>query len=205
MIYPKALYDWIERVWPKRNPWKMRAHGLYARCVAQSRLPIFYTDFAVPDEKGARFELLNLHVLAVYQALAKDSEEFAQTLFDTYILMLDNMMREDGVGDLTVPKKMKKLLAVIYARLDRLRGFWANPEPDAMCEFLQRTLYAATAYDPARLEDDPEFALEKDLRVPKAMADYVQSLSLLPTASVMDGEPAWPDILSYLPNDVNKA
>jgi cytochrome b pre-mRNA-processing protein 3 len=75
---------------------------LYESCVVQSRLPVFYLDYGVEDQKGARFELLNLHVALVVNALRRvdandplydQAKDTAQSLFDGYLLALDTTMR----------------------------------------------------------------------------------------------------------------
>ncbi|HWU49833.1 MAG TPA: ubiquinol-cytochrome C chaperone family protein, partial [Asticcacaulis sp.] len=123
------------------TPRTIRATGdrLYAQCVAQARLPVFYLDYAIPDEIGARFELLTFHVgLVIHRLRSLDKSdsrheqalETAQALFDSFLLALDSTLREQGVGDLSVPKKMKKLGQVVYTRMARWETLLAG-EADA--------------------------------------------------------------------------
>ncbi|MEP9353414.1 ubiquinol-cytochrome C chaperone family protein [Xanthobacter sp. KR7-65] len=92
---------------------------LYGVIVAQSRRAEFYTDFAVPDTIEGRFEMVVLHtVLLCHRLKAGNVEERAlsQEIFDAFAADMDRTLRELGVGDLTVPKKMKKIGEAFYGR-----------------------------------------------------------------------------------------
>lgn len=138
------------------RPVRHTGHALYSRCVAQSRQPIFYTGYGVEDAIGARFELLTFHVGLVIHALkslpAQDArrgqaQDTAQALFDTFIDALDNTLREQGTGDLTVPKKMKKLGEIIYTRMKQWDELWRSGNDLARADYAARTLFAGSAYD----------------------------------------------------------
>lgn len=183
---------------------KQIGHSLYVSCVDQSRLPVFYLDYGVEDEKGARFELLNLHVSLVVNALRRVDEsdsfyeqakETAQSLFDTYLLALDTTMREDGVGDLSVPKKMKKLSALIYTRFkawDELMHNSSSSLSSSLADYLKRTVYAGTALDP-NYQDDLEDVANVDPERVAALETYLRSAFLsLDVERILRAEVAWP-------------
>lgn len=122
--------------------------ALYAQAVAQARDVRLYTDYGVKDEIGARFEVLTVHVLMLIDALQgnepdEQRRETAQALFDAFLLALDNTLREQGVGDLSVPKKMKKLTETVNARLHAWIDIWDQGANDAVqTDYLLRTVYA---------------------------------------------------------------
>ncbi|WP_298332858.1 ubiquinol-cytochrome C chaperone family protein [Asticcacaulis sp.] len=133
----------------KPSPTRVAGEALYAAAVAQSRQVVFYTDYGVKDEIGARFELLVLHVVLLINRLKSDEEQYRETsqaLFDSLLLALDDTLREQGVGDLTVPKKMKKLSQQVYTRLVRWNEIWeeagAEDATAAQADYLLRTVYA---------------------------------------------------------------
>ena len=135
---------------------------LYAQCVAQARLPVFYLDYAIPDEIGARFELLTFHVgLVIHRLRSLDkgdarweqAQETAQALFDSFLLALDSTLREQGVGDLSVPKKMKKLGQVVYTRMARWEALLTGAA-DAQADYAARTLYAGDSLDDMKEEGE---------------------------------------------------
>jgi len=102
------------------RPQTRQAEALYARVVAQARQPAFYTTLATPDRIDARFELYTLHVLLLLMRLRAEGErgaDIGQRLFDVYVSALDDSLRELGVGDLSVAKKMRKLGEALYGRM----------------------------------------------------------------------------------------
>jgi cytochrome b pre-mRNA-processing protein 3 len=113
------MLNWISR----RNFPRRAATALYGRIVAQSRLPQFYAELGVPDDVEGRFELLVLHVFLGLEALRrqKDGEAVSQALVDAFFADLDTSLRELGIGDLAVPKRMRVLAARAYARFDAYR------------------------------------------------------------------------------------
>ncbi|MGV9007391.1 MAG: ubiquinol-cytochrome C chaperone family protein [Brevundimonas sp.] len=104
----------------RSRPAVVDGDALYALAVAQARRPDFYTRLGVEDRIDARFELYTLHVLLLVMRLRDDGDrggEAAQLLFDTYVSALDNTLRELGVGDISVGKKMRKLGESLYGRM----------------------------------------------------------------------------------------
>lgn len=97
------------------------AEVLYALAAAQARQPAFYVDLGVADRIDARFELYTLHVMLLILRLRDEGgvegPETAQALFDTYVSALDHTLRELGVGDMSVGKKMRKLGESLYGRM----------------------------------------------------------------------------------------
>lgn len=132
----------------KPRPSDAIGRSLYAQTVAQARDVRLFTDYGVKDEIGARFEVLTVHVLiliGILRAEADDEQrkETAQALFDAFLLALDNTLREQGVGDLTVPKKMKKLTETVNARLHAWIDIWDQGADHAtQTDYLLRTVYA---------------------------------------------------------------
>lgn len=93
---------------------------LYDLAVRQARDPAFYRVLGVADRIDARFELYTLHVLLLVMRLRDEGErgaDAAQALFDTYVSALDHALRELGVGDISVGKKMRKLGEAMYGRM----------------------------------------------------------------------------------------
>ncbi|WP_443747472.1 ubiquinol-cytochrome C chaperone family protein [Asticcacaulis solisilvae] len=145
----------LKRLFQPR-PIRYTGHALYSSCVEQSRQPIFYKDYGIEDAIGARFELLTFHVGLVIHALKAlpagdarraQAQETAQVLFDTFIDALDHTLREQGTGDLTVPKKMKKLGEVIYTRMKRWDDLWATGTDTDRADYAARTIFAGSAFD----------------------------------------------------------
>ena len=104
----------------RTRPREHLGQPLYEMAVRQARDPAFYTSLGVADRIDARFELYTLHVLLLIMRLRDEGErgaEAGQDLFNTYVSALDHALRELGVGDVSVGKKMRKLGEALYGRM----------------------------------------------------------------------------------------
>lgn len=106
----------------KRNRYRAAAQRLYDHLVSGARHPLFYTEYEVPDTVEGRFEMVALHVFAVMNRLKAEgvnrgsARDLSQALFDRMFKNMDEALREAGVGDLSVPKKMKFMMAAMNGR-----------------------------------------------------------------------------------------
>jgi cytochrome b pre-mRNA-processing protein 3 len=127
--------------------------ALYARAVAQSREPTLYADLGAPDTIEGRFEIYSLHVVLLLDRLRGHGEaaaDISQMLFDTYVKGLDNALREMGVGDLSVGRKMRKLGEAFYGRGKSYEtAFAALPDEAPLQALIVRTVYADADATPA--------------------------------------------------------
>ena len=92
--------------------------AIYGMIVTQAREPLFYRDLGVPDTVNGRFDLLLLHLWLVLRRLksAEGGTALSQALFDHFCNDMDDNLREMGVGDLTVPKRMQAFGEAFYGR-----------------------------------------------------------------------------------------
>jgi cytochrome b pre-mRNA-processing protein 3 len=113
--------------------------AIYGMIVAQAREPRFYRQFAVPDTVDGRFDMVLLHLWLVLRRLrqAAGGERLSQALFDHFCSDMDANLREMGVGDLTVPKRMQKFGEAFYGRAaayDAALQGGAEPLAQALCK-----------------------------------------------------------------------
>ncbi len=97
--------------------------ALYGMIVAQARSVVFYADYGVPDTVQGRFELIVLHLVLLLRRLQADpvvagaaGRELGERLFGVFCRDLDHNLREMGVGDLAVPKHMRRFGEAFYGR-----------------------------------------------------------------------------------------
>jgi len=92
--------------------------AIYGMIVTQAREPLFYRDLGVPDTVNGRFDLLLLHLWLVLRRLKSVAAGTAlsQALFDHFCGDMDDNLREMGVGDLAVPKRMQAFGEAFYGR-----------------------------------------------------------------------------------------
>ena len=106
------------------NPARIAAGDLYRSLVAQSRSQEFYTKGGVADTLDGRFDLVALHVALIIARLKRTApvrDDLSQALFDEMVANLDVGLREAGVGDMGVGKRMKKLVAAVLRARTRVR------------------------------------------------------------------------------------
>jgi cytochrome b pre-mRNA-processing protein 3 len=103
--------------WHRRSP---DAAKLYGAIVAQTRLPVFYQRLEIPDTLEGRFIVLSVHLFAVLHRLKREgpaASGLAQDLTDRFTADMETVLRQIGVGDLAIPKKMRGLAASSAALL----------------------------------------------------------------------------------------
>jgi len=166
------------------RPTALAGRRLYAAAAAQARQPALYERLGAPDTVEGRFELYTLHVGLVLRRLkgqGAQAAETAQALFDTYVSALDDALREMGVGDLAVGKKMRKLGEAFYGRVKNYdEAFGVLPDRAPLEAILERTVLAGEG------------------RSADALADYavmaMDGLERQPLDTVLKGDVQWPPI-----------
>lgn len=163
------------------------AESMYAAIVAAARRPGFYLSLGVPDSFPGRFELTVLHAALTMRRLRADGDadalDLSQAVFDAMFRALDSNLREIGIGDMAVPKRMKAMArsffdgAVVYdLALDQR-------DRAALASALERIVYSGKPPSP----DQPRRLADYMLLGDAALA--AQSVQAL----VADG-PAFPSI-----------
>nr|MBA3812205.1 hypothetical protein [Caulobacteraceae bacterium] len=102
-----------------KKPAASAPRALHDGAVARSRQAALYERMGAPDTVEGRFEVLTLHVILLIDRLGRSDPAEAsarQELFDVYLADLDGALREMGVGDLAVGKRMRKLGEAFYGR-----------------------------------------------------------------------------------------
>jgi len=136
----------------RTRPRERLGQSLYEAAVRQARDPVFYTRLGVADRIDARFELYTLHVLLLVMRLRDEGDlgaEAGQDLFNIYVSALDHALRELGVGDVSVGKKMRKLGEALYGRMAAYEPSLREGDAAVLAASLARNVYenedAATA------------------------------------------------------------
>jgi len=105
------------------------ALDLYVAAVAQARQPLFYVEYGVPDTVDGRFDLIILHVYLFLRQLNQlaltdggsaesvQAAQRAQLLFDVMFSDMDRSLREMGVSDISIGKRVKHMVKAFYGRV----------------------------------------------------------------------------------------
>ena len=105
----------------KKRLAREKAIDLYNKVVRHSRSPVFFEGYAVPDTVEGRFEMITLHGGLLVTRLCQpdmgpDGKLLAQAFFDVMFFNLDWSIREMGVGDLGVPRRIKQMMTSFKGR-----------------------------------------------------------------------------------------
>ncbi|HJE22541.1 MAG TPA: ubiquinol-cytochrome C chaperone [Methylorubrum populi] len=147
--------------------------SLHRRIGEAARRPGLYTGLGVPDTVEGRFEALSLHVILVLRRLGQlpaPAADVAQDLVDSVFLQLDAALRETGIGDMGVPKRIKKLGASFYARASAYGAALEAGDRAALTAALARNLLD---------RDDPDAA--------GPLAAYAEAAAAALSAQDLDG------------------
>ncbi len=170
----------------KRRPAAEAGRALFKALSAQARRPVFYERLGVADTVEGRFELYVLHLVLVLHRLkgqGAQAAETSQVVFDTFLRNLDEGLRDMGVGDLSVGKKMRKLGEAVYGRIKGYDHALSDAQPVSALEpLIGRTVY----------QDRPDGPSPAPLA--RYVAAAVVALAAQPLDEVLQARFAWPEV-----------
>lgn len=167
--------------------------AVYETIVAAARQPALYIEHEVPDTLEGRYEMLVLHLFLYLHRLRDEDEAaraFGQKVFDTMFADMDRSLREIGVGDLSVPKKIKKMAQVFYGRTAAFDPALEGEDAGELRTALKRNVY-------------PEH--EAADRLAEGLAAYMsrarRALSGQPVAALVSSGAVFPDAAAPVPGE----
>ena len=166
---------------------------LYGAIVAQARAEAFYRDHGVPDTANGRLEMIILHtilVLSRLEAAGAPARPLGQGLFDHFCSDIDGNLREMGVGDMAVPRKMKAMAEGFYGRKRAYEAALAAPGLEALTAALARNVHAGTEAGRAGVE-----------RLAAYMRAAAQALAAVDDGALQRGELVFPDPLNFVASE----
>ncbi|HMM63266.1 MAG: ubiquinol-cytochrome C chaperone family protein [Mesorhizobium sp.] len=117
--------------------------ALYGQIVAAARQPVFYSDWNVPDTPLGRFEMLSLAMFLFQNRLHGEKgapADVAQVLIDEFFTDVEHSLRELGIGDMGVPKRMKRLAKMYYGRTATYADALERDDREALAAALTRNV-----------------------------------------------------------------
>jgi cytochrome b pre-mRNA-processing protein 3 len=117
--------------------------ALYEAIVAAARQPLFYSGFGVADTPLGRFEVLSAHMALILRVSRKADQavkDTVQVLNEEFFKDVDHSLRELGIGDAGVPKRMKKLISMFYGRVDAYVAALDSGDKAALIAALERNM-----------------------------------------------------------------
>lgn len=156
----------------------------YDSIVAQSRAEPFYRVLGVPDTMEGRFELIVLHMHLVLERLRREGaagQALSRALIEAFVADMDGNMREIGIADLGVPRRVKRAAAALF---ERARDYAAaHHAPDALPAALAEHIYAQDGASP-----------NLTLHLARYVRDAIGRLDQQPSQVLLEGRPAFPDV-----------
>jgi len=117
---------------------------LYTQAVTQARRDFFYAKWGIPDTVDGRFDLIVLHLFLMQHCLLRHqddrSTQLSQKIFDVLFWDMDQNLREMGVGDMGVPKRIKSMMLAFNGRMHAYDAA-VNSGADALAAALYRNVY----------------------------------------------------------------
>jgi cytochrome b pre-mRNA-processing protein 3 len=154
------------------------AATLYQSIVDQARRHEFYTQLGVPDTPDGRFDLIVAHAVLVFRRLRADekaAQEVAQALFDHMFADMDENLREMGVGDLGVGKRVKAMAKGFYGRLAAYDAGLSSSTAGVLEAALARNLYRKAEPTPEQLAAVARYLQEEAAALASRPADRLKA------------------------------
>ena len=167
------------------------ASALYGAIVAQARLPALYAGFGVADTVDGRFEMIVLHAILVIDRLRAGGaaeQAVGQRVFDLFCTDMDRSLRELGVGDLGVPKRMRKMTERFYGRAEAYREALGPRDSATLAAAYERNVFNRATPSAGPL-------------AAYALASF-DALAADPPGALMTGPPPFADPIAFVPEGV---
>ena len=148
--------------------------ALYTQAVRSARAPYFYAELAVPDTIDGRFDMIGLYVCLLIERLRREQEPgpaLAQAVFDAMFSDMDHMLRERGVSDMALARKVRAMWEALHGRGQAYAAALDSGDQAALAAALARNVWrgAPVGDGPARLA---EIALrERGMLESQSLAD----------------------------------
>jgi cytochrome b pre-mRNA-processing protein 3 len=132
-----------------RKPHERAGFALYGEAVRAARNPFFFNDLGVPDTLDGRFDLVSLHAALLVRRIAADADprakELAQAVFDAMFADMDVNLREMGVSDLAVGKRVKRMWEAFHGRARAYQAALDAGDGMVLAEALGRNVWRGEA------------------------------------------------------------
>lgn len=170
----------------RKDPVRDPAEALFAAAAQAARDPVFFAEWGVPDTPEGRFEVQSAIVFLVLDRLAAEGDrcrKLGRVVSETMFTELDAALRELGVGDLSVGKRIRKLAEGFYGRAGAYRAGLKDADDARLADAISRNVY-----DTEGAPHAPAFA--------SYMRDAARALEGQPVSRLENGIIAFPKPLA---------
>jgi len=121
---------------------------LYGSAVAAARDPLYFTALEVADTLDGRFDLVGLFAVLLIRRLRllpKPGPALAQSVFDAMFADMDINLRELGVGDMVIGKRVRVMWEAFHGRAIAYEAPLASGDAAALAQALARNVWRGAA------------------------------------------------------------
>ncbi|KPF88645.1 hypothetical protein IP81_17805 [Novosphingobium sp. AAP83] len=168
--------SFLTKLFGKSQDDRAVARPLWHRTVEIAREKEWYRDCGVADTIAGRFDMITLILSIVMIRMERDPElvEPSVRLTELFVEDMDGQLRESGVGDVVVGKRMGQLMSVLGGRLGAYRDGLATADEAVMADAVSRNVNLHEGTDP--------------LLVARRARAFAAGLDLVPAFRVLDAE-----------------
>ncbi|MFN7169338.1 MAG: ubiquinol-cytochrome C chaperone family protein [Pannonibacter sp.] len=164
-------------------------YALYGAIVAQSRKAAFYANLGAPDTVDGRFDMIILHAMLLFRRLQGEGKEavaVSQSVFDIFFADMDGSLREMGISDNAVPKKVKRMAEAFFGRAAAYGAAIDAGDLNALAAAVDRNFFPENSTPAAAM----------------ALARYAMAagpaLAATPVSDILAARLPWPDPLAVI-------
>lgn len=164
---------------------------LYGELTRAGRREAFYAEYGVPDTVMGRFEMIAAHMIVFLRRTGSGSpalKSLAQDVVDAFFEDLDHSLREIGIGDMGVPKRMKKLARMFYGRYEAYAAALDAGDRQELAVALARNVHPKT--EPGALTEADRLGM---VAIAGHLLDTAASLDATNESSLLAGHIALPE------------
>ena len=157
--------------WFRKDQTQSQAETLFEGLNEQARRPEIYERAGAPDTVEGRFEVLALHVFLMIRRLKRDapaSDRLSAAIQEIFFRRLDHALRELGVGDLSIGRKIRGLAEAFYGRASAYEKAMAEGG-EAITVALARNVFESN--DAARAAQLADYMMKADRLFADTAAD----------------------------------
>jgi len=121
----------LSRIFGKEKPAFQDGRRIYQSLMAQSRLPVFFGVGKVDDSYEGRIDVLTLHMSIIMYVLREHGDngaKLSQGLFDAMIDDIDIALRDEGLTDSGVKRRIKPIAKHFYTGLKTVSETLGTPQ-----------------------------------------------------------------------------
>lgn len=133
------IASFFKKIFSRNDKYKLAGYRAYVAIVEQARKPFLYESCGVADNIDGRFDAIVFHVFLLTHSLKDSDPEFIRAVWEAFFSDMDRSLREMGVSDTGVGKRIKKMAQAFYGRMDAYSHSFEDK--DKFKESIKRNLY----------------------------------------------------------------